>query len=154
MIKFRLNNDDVSFEGDTGTPLLWVIRDHLKMTGTKYGCGIGHCGACTVHIDGEAVRSCVITVADIATRSVTTIEGLANGDELHPVQQAWMDIDVPQCGFCQPGMIMEVADFLERHPNPSDEDIDDGITNICRCGTYPRVRKAIHHAASIREADE
>lgn len=154
MIKFRLNNEDVSFEGDTGTPLLWVIRDHLKMTGTKYGCGIGHCGACTVHIDGEAVRSCVITVADIATRSVTTIEGLANGDELHPVQQAWMDIDVPQCGFCQPGMIMEVADFLERHPNPSDEDIDDGITNICRCGTYPRVRKAIHHAASIREADE
>jgi len=154
LIKFRLNNDDVSFEGDTGTPLLWVIRDHLKMTGTKYGCGIGHCGACTVHIDGEAVRSCVITVADIATRSVTTIEGLANGDELHPVQQAWMDIDVPQCGFCQPGMIMEVADFLERHPNPSDEDIDDGITNICRCGTYPRVRKAIHHAASIREADE
>ena len=141
MIKFRLNDKDVSFEGDNDTPLLWVIRDHLMMTGTKYGCGIGLCGACTVHIDGEAVRSCVITVADIAARSVTTIEGLAEND-------------VPQCGFCQPGMIMEVADFLERHPNPSDEDIDNGITNICRCGTYPRVRKAIHHAASIREADE
>ena len=154
MIKFRLNNEDVSFEGDTGTPLLWVIRDHLRMTGTKYGCGIGHCGACTVHIDGEAVRSCVITVADIATRSVTTIEGLAVGDELHPVQQAWMEPDVPQCGFCQPGMIMEVADFLERHPDPSDEDINDNITNICRCGTYPRVRKAIKRAAVIREAEK
>ena len=154
MIKFRLNDKDVSFEGDNDTPLLWVIRDHLMMTGTKYGCGIGLCGACTVHIDGEAVRSCVITVADIAAHSVTTIEGLADGDELHPVQQAWMEIDVPQCGYCQPGMIMEVADFLERHPNPSDEDIDNGITNICRCGTYPRVRKAIHHAASIRETDE
>ena len=154
MIKFRLNNEDVSFEGDTGTPLLWVIRDHLRMTGTKYGCGIGHCGACTVHIDGEAVRSCVITVADIATRSVTTIEGLAVGDELHPVQQAWMETDVPQCGFCQPGMIMEVADFLERHPDPSDEDINDNITNICRCGTYPRVRKAIKRAAVIREAEK
>jgi len=154
LIKFRLNNEDVSFEGDTGTPLLWVIRDHLRMTGTKYGCGIGHCGACTVHIDGEAVRSCVITVADIATRSVTTIEGLAVGDELHPVQQAWMETDVPQCGFCQPGMIMEVADFLERHPDPSDEDINDNITNICRCGTYPRVRKAIKRAAVIREAEK
>jgi isoquinoline 1-oxidoreductase alpha subunit len=154
LIKFRLNDKDVSFEGDNDTPLLWVIRDHLMMTGTKYGCGIGLCGACTVHIDGEATRSCVITVAEVAARSVTTIEGLADGDELHPVQQAWMDIDVPQCGFCQPGMIMEVADFLEHHPNPSDDDIDDGVTNICRCGTYPRVRKAIHHAASIREADE
>ena len=154
MIKFRLNDEDVSFAGDNETPLLWVIRDHLMMTGTKYGCGIGLCGACTVHIDGEATRSCVVTVAEVAARSVTTIEGLADGDELHPVQQAWMDIDVPQCGFCQPGMIMEVADFLKRHPNPSDDEIDDGITNICRCGTYPRVRKAIHHAASIREADE
>lgn len=154
MIKFRLNDKDVSFAGDNDTPLLWVIRDHLKMTGTKYGCGIGHCGSCTVHVDGEAMRSCVLPVAEIAARSVTTIEGLADGDELHPVQQAWMDIDVPQCGFCQPGMIMEVAYFLERHPNPSDDDIDDGITNICRCGTYPRVRKAIHHAASIRESDE
>jgi isoquinoline 1-oxidoreductase alpha subunit len=154
LIKFRLNDEDVSFAGDNDTPLLWVIRDHLMMTGTKYGCGIGLCGACTVHIDGEATRSCVVSVAEVAARSVTTIEGLADGDELHPVQQAWMDIDVPQCGFCQPGMIMEVADFLERHPNPSDEDIDDGISNICRCGTYARVRKAIHHAASIREADE
>jgi isoquinoline 1-oxidoreductase alpha subunit len=154
LIKFRLNDEDVSFAGDNETPLLWVIRDHLMMTGTKYGCGIGLCGACTVHIDGEATRSCVVTVAEVAARSVTTIEGLADGDELHPVQQAWMDIDVPQCGFCQPGMIMEVADFLKRHPNPSDDEIDDGITNICRCGTYPRVRKAIHHAASIRETDE
>jgi len=154
LIKFRLNSEDVSFEGDTGTPLLWVIRDHLKMTGTKYGCGIGLCGSCTVHVDGEATRSCVVPVADIAARSVTTIEGLAEGAELHPVQQAWMEIDVPQCGFCQPGMIMEVADFLERHPDPSDEDINKNITNICRCGTYPRVRNAIHRAAAIREANE
>ncbi len=154
MIKFRLNSEDVSFGGDTGTPLLWVIRDHLKMTGTKYGCGIGLCGSCTVHVDGEAMRSCVVPVAEIAARSVTTIEGLAEGAELHPVQQAWMEIDVPQCGFCQPGMIMEVADFLERHPDPSDEDINKNITNICRCGTYPRVRNAIHRAAAIREADE
>jgi len=154
LIKFRLNNEDVSFEGDTDTPLLWVIRDHLKMTGTKYGCGIGVCGACTVHVDGEAVRSCVASVADIATHSVTTIEGLADGDELHPIQQAWMEIDVSQCGFCQPGMIMDVADFLERHPNPSDDDINDKITNICRCGTYPRVRKAIHRAAAIRRTDK
>ena len=154
MIKFRLNSEDVSFEGDTGTPLLWVIRDHLKMTGTKYGCGIGLCGSCTVHVDGEAMRSCVVPVAEIAARSVTTIEGLAEGAELHPVQQAWMEIDVPQCGFCQPGMIMEVADFLERHPDPSDEDINKNITNICRCGTYPRVRNAIHRAAAIREANE
>jgi len=154
LIKFRLNSEDVSFEGDTGTPLLWVIRDHLKMTGTKYGCGIGLCGSCTVHVDGEAMRSCVVPVAEIAARSVTTIEGLAEGAELHPVQQAWMEIDVPQCGFCQPGMIMEVADFLERHPDPSDEDINKNITNICRCGTYPRVRNAIHRAAAIREANE
>lgn len=154
MIKFRLNSEDVSFEGDTGTPLLWVIRDHLKMTGTKYGCGIGLCGSCTVHVDGEAMRSCVVPVAEIAARSVTTIEGLAEGAKLHPVQQAWMEIDVPQCGFCQPGMIMEVADFLERHPDPSDEDINKNITNICRCGTYPRVRNAIHRAAAIREADK
>ena len=154
MIKFRLNREDVSFDGDSRTPLLWVIRDHLKMTGTKYGCGIGLCGSCTVHVDGEAMRSCVLPVAEIAARSVTTIEGLADGAELHPVQQAWVEIDVPQCGFCQPGMIMEVADFLERHPDPSDEDINKNITNICRCGTYPRVRNAIHRAAAIREANE
>ena len=154
MIKFRLNDEDVSFEGDTDTPLLWVIRDHLNMTGTKYACGIGVCGACTVHVDGEAVRSCVMRVAEIASRSVTTIEGLATGDDLHPVQRAWIEIDVPQCGYCQPGMIMAVADFLERHPEPSDEDINDEITNICRCGTYSRVRKAIHHAAAMRVADE
>lgn len=154
MIKFRLNSEDVSFDGDTGTPLLWVIRDHLKMTGTKYGCGIGLCGSCTVHVDGEAMRSCVVPVAEIAARSVTTIEGLAEEAELHFVQRAWMEIDVPQCGFCQPGMIMEVADFLERHPDPSDEDINKNITNICRCGTYPRVREAIHRAAEIREADK
>jgi isoquinoline 1-oxidoreductase alpha subunit len=154
LIKFRLNNEDVSFEGDTDTPLLWVIRDHLNMTGTKYACGIGVCGSCTVHVDGEAVRSCVMPVAEIASRSVTTIEGLAAGDDLHPVQRAWIEIDVPQCGFCQPGMIMAVADFLERHPEPSDEDINEGITNICRCGTYRRVRKAIHRAAAIRVVDE
>lgn len=154
MINFRLNNEDVSFEGDNDTPLLWVIRDHLNMTGTKYACGIGVCGSCTVHVDSEAIRSCVMPVSEIASRSVTTIEGLAEGDVLHPVQRAWIEADVAQCGFCQPGMIMTVADFLERHPEPSDEDIDDEITNICRCGTYPRVRKAIHRAAAIKVVDK
>jgi isoquinoline 1-oxidoreductase alpha subunit len=154
LIKFKLNDQDVSFEGDTSTPLLWVIRDHLKMTGTKYACGIGLCGSCTVHVDGEATRSCVMPVAEIASRSVTTIEGLAAGDQLHPVQRAWIESDVPQCGFCQPGMIMAVVDFLERHPKPSDKEINDEITNICRCGTYPRIRKAIHRAAAMRGRDE
>ena len=150
MIRFRLNDDDVAFDGDTQTPLLWVIRDYLGMTGTKFGCGIGQCGACTVHIDGRAQRSCVMPVNAIDGMSVTTIEGLANGNELHPVQQAWLELDVPQCGYCQAGQIMAAVDLLERVPNPSDRDINEQHTNICRCGTYPRIRKAIHRAAEIR----
>jgi isoquinoline 1-oxidoreductase alpha subunit len=150
VIRFRLNNGDASFDGDAETPLLWVIRDHLEMTGTKFGCGIGQCGACTVHIDGKALQSCVVPVSAIAGKSVTTIEGLANGKDLHPVQQAWLEFDVPQCGYCQAGQIMAAADLLERIPNPTDKEINENHINICRCGTYPRIRKAIHRAAEIK----
>jgi isoquinoline 1-oxidoreductase alpha subunit len=154
MIRFTINNSEVSFEGDESTPLLWVIRDHLNMTGTKYSCGIGECGACTVHLDGRARRSCIMPVAAIAGRSITTIEGLADGEDLHPVQRAWLELDVPQCGYCQAGQIMSAAALLERIPSPSDEQIDKNHTNICRCGTYPRIRNAIHRAASLRESEE
>lgn len=154
MIRFTINDEDVSFDGDEETPLLWVIRDHLNMTGTKFGCGIGQCGACTVHLDGQAQRSCVMPVAAIAGRSITTIEGLADGEKLHPVQKAWLELDVPQCGYCQAGQIMSVAALLNRIPSPSDEQINQNHTNICRCGTYPRIRKAIHRAAEIREAEK
>ena len=155
MVSFRINSEEVSFEGDPGTPLLWVIRDHLKLQGTKFGCGIGQCGACTVHVDGVAQRSCVMPVATIDGRSIKTIEGLAPADgELHPVQQAWLEHDVPQCGFCQAGQIMAAVDFLERFPDPSDADIDDNITNICRCGTYVRIRKAIHRAAELSRGEQ
>jgi isoquinoline 1-oxidoreductase alpha subunit len=148
MVSFRINSEEVSFEGDPGTPLLWVIRDHLQLRGTKFGCGIGQCGACTIHVDGAARRSCVIPVS-------TTIEGLApSEDALHPVQQAWLEHDVPQCGYCQAGQIMAAVDFLQRHPDPSDADIDDNITNICRCGTYVRIRKAIHRAAELTAGEE
>ena len=155
MVSFKINSKKVSFDGDRGTPLLWVIRDHLQLTGTKFGCGIGQCGACTVHVDGAAQRSCVLPVAAIAGRSVTTIEGLAPSDhELHPVQEAWLEGDVMQCGYCQGGLIMAVADFLQRNPQPSDEDIDNGLTNMCRCGTYVRIRDAIHRAAELTAGDE
>jgi len=155
MVSFRINSKTVTFDGDRATPLLWVIRDELNMTGTKYGCGVGECGACTVHIDGMARRSCVTPISAIAGKTITTIEGLAASDEdLHPVQQAWLEHDVPQCGFCQPGQIMATVDFLKRHPNPSDEDIDNNITNICRCGTYARIRKAIHRAAELVAAEQ
>jgi isoquinoline 1-oxidoreductase alpha subunit len=150
MVSIRINSDEVSFEGDPGTPLLWVIRDHLQLRGTKFGCGTGQCGACTVHVDGVARRSCVTPVASIDGRSITTIEGLAPADGgLHPVQQAWLEHDVPQCGYCQAGQIMAAVDFLNRYPNPSDADIDTHVTNICRCGTYVRIRKAIHRAAEL-----
>lgn len=152
MIKFRVNNEEVSFEGDDDTPLLWVIRDHLLMTGTKFGCGVGLCGACTIHVDGNAQRSCITPVSMVDGRSVRTIEGLASNGELHPVQEAWLEIDVPQCGYCQTGQIMATVDLLNRHPQPSDEDIDRNMTNLCRCGTYPRIRKAIHRAAEIKGA--
>ena len=155
MVSFKINSEEVSFEGDPGTPLLWVIRDHLKLQGTKFGCGIGQCGACTVHVDGVAQRSCVMPVATIDGRSIKTIEGLAPSDgELHPVQRAWLEHDVPQCGFCQAGQIMAAVDFLERFPDPSDADIDDNITNICRCGTYVRIRKAIHRAAELSRGEQ
>jgi len=130
------------------TPLLWVLRDGLKLTGTKYGCGIEACGACTVLIDGRQVRSCGLTLADVEGRSITTIEGLSS-DRSHPVQQAWVELDVPECGYCQSGMIMAVASLLARNTSPSDRDIDRTITNICRCGTYNRVRAAIHRAAEL-----
>ena len=155
MVSFKINSKTVTFDGDGTTPLLWVIRDELNMTGTKYSCGIGECGACTVHINGMARRSCVTPVSAIAGKTITTIEGLAaSDDELHPVQQAWLEHDVPQCGFCQPGQIMATVDFLKRHPNPSDADIDNNITNICRCGTYARIRKAIHRAAELVAAEQ
>ena len=150
MVSFKINSKTVSFDGDRSTPLLWVIRDELNMTGTKFGCGIGQCGACTVHINGAARRSCITPVAAIDGQAITTIEGLApSPDELHPVQQAWLEHDVPQCGYCQAGQIMATVDFLNKYPNPSDKDIDANMTNICRCGTYVRIRKAIHRAAEL-----
>jgi isoquinoline 1-oxidoreductase alpha subunit len=133
------------------TPLLWVLRDDLQLTGTKYGCGVGVCGACTVHEGGNAVRSCQITVESAAGRSFTTIEGLA-AEAGHPCQQAWIEEDVAQCGFCQPGMIMEAAALLGRHPHPTDAEIDETMSHhVCRCGTYQRIRQAIHRAAEIRQ---
>ena len=155
MISFKVNSKPVIFDGDDDTPLLWVLRDHVRLTGTKYGCGIGQCGACTVHIDGLARRSCITTAAAVAGKSITTIEGLAAGNgELHPVQKAWLELDVPQCGYCQAGQIMATVDFLNSHPKPTDEDIDNNMTNLCRCGTYVRIRNAIHRAAELTEAEE
>jgi isoquinoline 1-oxidoreductase alpha subunit len=155
MIEFSVNSQTVSFDGDEDTPLLWVLRDHLDLKGAKFGCGIGRCGACTVHIDGKAKRSCVTRVSSIAGRQVVTIEGLApTENQLHPVQQAWIEEDVPQCGYCQPGMIMAASDLLQENPKPSDEDISKGMTNLCRCGTYVRVRKAIHRASKLMAQEE
>jgi isoquinoline 1-oxidoreductase alpha subunit len=133
---------------DPDTPLLWVLRDHIGLTGTKYGCGIAQCGACTVHMDGMAVRSCSVPISLADGKQITTIEGLAQNGTLHKVQKAWVDHDVPQCGYCQSGMIMAVAALLKDKPKPSDEDINREITNICRCGTYQQVREAIHAATS------
>ena len=155
MVSFKINSEEVSFEGDSDTPLLWVIRDYLRLTGTKFGCGVGQCGACTVHIDGVAQRSCLMPVSSIDGRDITTIEGLAPSDaELHPVQQAWLEHDVPQCGYCQAGQIMATVDFLKRYPDPTDAQIDANLTNICRCGTYVRIRKAIHRAAELTAGEE
>jgi isoquinoline 1-oxidoreductase alpha subunit len=150
MISFRVNQQDVQFNDDPDTPLLWVLRDHFQLTGAKFGCGIGRCGACTVHVNGKARRSCTIPVASMEGRSVVTIEGLAPGEnQLHAVQQAWLEEDVPQCGYCQTGQIMATVAFLQRYPNPSDKDIDAKLTNMCRCGTYVRIRKAVHRAAEL-----
>lgn len=153
MISFSVNAKVVTFDGDDDTPLLWVLRDHIKLTGAKFGCGIGQCGACTVHVDGQAQRSCVTPASSIEGKSITTVEGLASGSgELHPVQQAWLEFDVPQCGYCQAGQIMATIDFLAAYPKPTDADIDQNMTNLCRCGTYVRIRKAIHRAAELLEA--
>ena len=151
MISFQVNSEEVSFDGDKDTPLLWVLRDHINLTGTKFGCGVGQCGACTVHVNGRAQRSCVTPVSTIDGKAITTIEGLAPSDDaLHPVQAAWLEFDVPQCGYCQAGQIMATVDLLNRIPNPTDDDIDTNMTNICRCGTYARLRKAIHKAAELK----
>lgn len=146
MIRLHINAREHRVDVEPDTPLLWVLRDTLGLTGTKYGCGIGLCGACTVHLGGEAARSCMVPVGQAAGKTIVTIEGLS-ADSSHPVQRAWRDLDVPQCGYCQPGMIMAAAALLKEKPRPTDADIDAGITNICRCGTYNRVRAAIHAAA-------
>jgi isoquinoline 1-oxidoreductase alpha subunit len=146
MIKLNINGKTHEVDVEPDTPLLWVIRDTIGMTGTKYGCGIAQCGACTVHVDGQAVRSCGLQVSDAAGKKITTIEGLADNGKLHKVQQAWIDNDVPQCGYCQSGMIMAVAALLQEKPKPTEAEIDDAITNICRCGTYQQVRAGIHAA--------
>jgi len=146
-ITITINGVDRSIDVEPDVPLLWALRDTLGLTGTKFGCGISVCGACTVHLNGRAVRSCTLPVSAAAGRAVTTIEGLAAGGMLHAVQQAWIDHQVPQCGYCQSGMIMAVCALLEQQPHPSDSEIDAAITNICRCGTFVRVRRAIHALA-------
>jgi len=146
--QLNVNGTVLNFEAEDDTPLLWVLREQLGLTGTKYGCGIAQCGACTVHIDGEAVRSCSLPVSAVEGKAITTIEGLAQNGVLHKVQKAWIDNDVPQCGYCQCGMIMAVAALLKEKPKPTDADIDTSITNICRCGTFQQVREAIHMAAA------
>ena len=148
MTRIHVNGRDYEIAAEADTPLLWVLRDTLGLTGTKYGCGIAQCGACTVHLDGAAVRSCGVTVSEAAGKQITTIEGLGSESGLHKVQQAWLENDVPQCGYCQSGMIMAVAALLKDNPKPSDQDINDAITNICRCGTFAQVREAIHAAAN------
>ncbi|MFL9878264.1 (2Fe-2S)-binding protein [Herbaspirillum rhizosphaerae] len=146
-MEFILNRRPTTFNGDEQTPLLWVIRESAGLTGTKYGCGIGMCGACTVHVDGEQMRSCSVPVSSVAGRSVTTIEGLSS-DTSHPVQLAWIKLDVPQCGYCQSGMIMAATALLKKCPKPSDAQIDEAMSNLCRCATYHRIREAIHAAAN------
>jgi isoquinoline 1-oxidoreductase alpha subunit len=147
-VSFTVNGQPQRVEALASTPLLWVLRDHLGMTGTKYGCGVAQCGACTVHLNGEAIRSCQVPLANIAGAQVTTIEGLAaQGGET--LQRLWAEMNVPQCGYCQAGMLMAAADLLKKTPKPGDADIDAAMTNICRCGTYPRIRAAIKRAAGV-----
>jgi isoquinoline 1-oxidoreductase subunit alpha len=146
-VELSINGEPRAVEADPDTPLLWALRDHLGLTGTKFGCGIGQCGACTVHIDGSATRSCLMPLEAAAGRSITTIEGLSRNSD-HPLQRAWLEINVAQCGYCQAGMLMAAAALLREHPKPTDEQIDAAMTNICRCGTYDRVRSAIHRVAA------
>ena len=148
IFNLKINGKDLQVDVAPDTPMLWVLRDHIKLVGTKYGCGVAMCGACTVHLDGQAMRSCQLPVSASEGKSITTIEGLSeNGD--HPVQKAWLEIDVPQCGYCQAGQMMNAAALLDRNPNPSDEEIDAAMAgNICRCGTYTRIKKAIKIAAA------
>ena len=151
-ISFTINGKAVNIDVDGQTPLLWVVRDVLDMKGTKFGCGKAACGACTLHVDGTAIRSCSYAVEFAQGKNITTIEGLSTESSMHPVQQAWIEEIVPQCGYCQPGFMMAAAALLERIPNPTDEDIDKNIANICRCGTHYRIRKAIHRAAEIKQS--
>ena len=154
MIDFTLNGAPVTLDVPPEMPLLWALREQTGLTGTKFGCGIGACGACTVHLDGTAVRSCSVSVGTVVGRSVTTIEGLAGDGELHPVQQAWIDHQVPQCGYCQSGMIMAISALLERRPDATDEQVAASITNICRCGTYERIRSAVRSLDSAGDLEE
>ena len=147
MARLNINGKSTEVDVDPSTPLLWALREWVGLTGTKYGCGVAACGSCTVHVDGKAVRSCITPVAAVVGKQVTTIEGLASGNTLHKVQAAWVANEVPQCGYCQAGMIMAVAALLKEKPKPTDADIDRSITNICRCGTFQQVREAIHAAA-------
>ncbi|MGH8284405.1 MAG: (2Fe-2S)-binding protein [Steroidobacteraceae bacterium] len=150
MITLNINGKDTQAEVDPETPLLWVLRDTLGLTGTKFGCGAALCGACTVHLDGEAMRSCVTPVSAVAGKKITTIEGLS-ADRSHPVQKAWIELDVPQCGYCQSGQIMSAVALLAKKPKPTDADIDEAMSgNLCRCGTYQRIRAAIHRAAQLK----
>ncbi len=154
MARITVNEQSLEIDASPDTPLLWVLRDHLDMTGTKYGCGMALCGACTVHLDGVAVRSCVLPIAALEGKRITTIEGLSK-DRSHPVQRAWIELDVPQCGYCQSGQIMSAAALLSNTPRPSDAEIDAAMAgNICRCGTYPRIRKAIRRAADLHAPAE
>ena len=151
-ISFNINGAPQTVETDGNTPLLWIIRDVLDLKGTKFGCGKAACGACTIHVEGMQVRSCSYPAKLAEGKNITTIEGLSDGDNLHPVQQAWMEEIVPQCGYCQPGFMMATAALLAKNPNPTDEDIDQNIINVCRCGTYYRMRKAIHRAAELTQS--
>jgi len=153
MTTIKVNNQLLDVDAASDTPLLWVLRDHLAMTGTKYGCGMALCGACTVHIDGVAMRSCALPLRALEGKTITTIEGLSQSRS-HPVQRAWIELDVPQCGYCQSGQIMSAAALLRSNPAPSDADIDAAMAgNICRCGTYSRIRQAIHRAAELQRLD-
>jgi len=153
MVRIVVNGKPVTVTADADTPLLWVLRDKLGLTGTKFGCGVAQCGACTVHVDGHARRSCVMPIGELAGTVITTVEGLAAPDELHVVQQAWIAENVPQCGYCQAGQIMSTVALLAANPRPTDADIDSALSaNLCRCGTYPRIRRAVHRAAAALAA--